>query len=119
MFCHYVTSVTIVVMASTSKLEQPIKYFKEQFDDEEVMYVFRKHPVVMRRGLIYGSIGLLIPMLGVMVMNVVFANDPDRLPTVNTFYIAIAVGILLLILIMKTRTDLVGKDGPCGSCGCV
>ena len=29
---------------------QPEKYFEDQFDDEEVLYVFRKHPVVMRVG---------------------------------------------------------------------
>lgn len=36
------------------------KYFKDQFDDEEVMLVFRKHPVVMRRGLIYSMIPILL-----------------------------------------------------------
>lgn len=100
MFYHYVTSVTIVVMVSTIKSEQPLKYFKEQFDDEEVMYVFRKHPVVMRRGLVYGSIGILMPMLGVVAMNIIFANDPDKLPTVGTFYIAVIIGIFLFVLIM-------------------
>jgi hypothetical protein len=28
------------------------KYFSDQFDDEDVLYVFRKHPIVMRKGLI-------------------------------------------------------------------
>lgn len=28
------------------------KHFKEQFDDEEVLLVFRKHPIVMRKGLL-------------------------------------------------------------------
>lgn len=41
----------------------PLKYFKDQFDDEQVLFVFRKHPVVMRRGLIYGLIG---PVLGTL-----------------------------------------------------
>jgi hypothetical protein len=36
------------------------KYFEDQFDDEEVLYVFRKHPVVMRRGLIVGMVGILL-----------------------------------------------------------
>jgi hypothetical protein len=39
------------------------KYFKEQFDDEDVVLVFRKHPIVMRRGLIYGSIALLVGVI--------------------------------------------------------
>lgn len=41
----------------------PQKYFDDQFDDEEVLYVFRRHPVVMRKGLILFSIG---PLLGVL-----------------------------------------------------
>lgn len=39
------------------------KYFADQFDDEEVLYVFRKHPVVMRNGLILGLLG---PLLGII-----------------------------------------------------
>lgn len=36
------------------------KYFADQFDDEEVLFVFRKHPIVMRRGLILGMLVLLL-----------------------------------------------------------
>ncbi|HSD55818.1 MAG TPA: PH domain-containing protein [Candidatus Saccharimonadales bacterium] len=36
------------------------KYFADQFDDEEVLYVFRKHPIVMRKGLILGLLALLL-----------------------------------------------------------
>ena len=32
------------------------KYFTDQYDDEEVLMVFNKHPVVMRRGLIFGML---------------------------------------------------------------
>ncbi len=39
------------------------KYFDDQFDDEEVLFVFRKHPIVMRKGLIFG---LLCVLLGVV-----------------------------------------------------
>jgi len=35
------------------------KLFKEQFDDEEVLLVFRKHPVVMRKGLVISSLAIL------------------------------------------------------------
>lgn len=35
------------------------KYFEGQHDDEEVRYVFRHHPVVMRKGLLLASLGLL------------------------------------------------------------
>ena len=43
------------------------KYFKEQFDDEEVLLVFRKHPIVMRRALIFGMIGLLLGTLPALI----------------------------------------------------
>lgn len=40
-----------------------MKYFADQMDDEEVLYVFKKHPIVMRKGIILFSIG---PLLGVL-----------------------------------------------------
>lgn len=36
------------------------KYFADQFEDEEVLYVFRKHPIVMRKGLIFGMLAILL-----------------------------------------------------------
>ena len=39
------------------------RYFADQFDDEEVLFVFRKHPIVMRKGIVLFSIG---PLLGVL-----------------------------------------------------
>lgn len=41
----------------------PQKYFEDQFDDEEVLFVFRKHPVIMRKGLIYGMFGILAGLI--------------------------------------------------------
>jgi hypothetical protein len=41
----------------------PPKYFADQFDDETVLFVFRKHPIVMRRGLVLGMLG---PLAGVI-----------------------------------------------------
>jgi hypothetical protein len=42
---------------------KPAKLFEDQMDDEEVLYVFRKHPVVMRKGLVFGMLG---PLAGVI-----------------------------------------------------
>lgn len=39
------------------------KYFEDQFENEEVLFVFRKHPVVMRKGLVLGCLG---PLVGVL-----------------------------------------------------
>ena len=35
------------------------KYFDDQLDDEEVLFVFRKHPIVMRKGIIISMLALL------------------------------------------------------------
>lgn len=36
------------------------KYFEDQLENEELIYVFKKHPVVMRKGLIYAMIAILL-----------------------------------------------------------
>lgn len=69
--------------------EQKPKYFKEQFDDEEVMLVFRKHPVVMRKGIVYASLGLLAGTLPA-IFN----------PTFTVYFGGLAAGMVLSGLIM-------------------
>jgi uncharacterized membrane protein YdbT with pleckstrin-like domain len=48
---------------SEQKPETPEKYFDDQFDDESVLFVFRKHPIIMRKGLVFGLFG---PLIGVL-----------------------------------------------------
>lgn len=43
------------------------KYFADQFDDEEVLYVFRKHPIVMRKGLVIGMVAILIGTIPTLI----------------------------------------------------
>lgn len=43
----------------SNKSEQK-KYFEDQLDGEELIYVFKKHPVVMRKGLILAMIAILL-----------------------------------------------------------
>jgi hypothetical protein len=69
--------------------EQKPKHFKEQFDDEEVQLVFRKHPVVMRKGLIYGSIALLIGVIPALFK-----------PEYSWFFGGLALGLTLATLVM-------------------
>ncbi len=35
------------------------KHFPDQLEDEELLFIFRKHPIVMRKGLIFGLLALL------------------------------------------------------------
>lgn len=50
-------------MAKKAETEKTQKHFEDQFDDEEVLFVFRKHPVVMRKGLIVGMLGILAGLI--------------------------------------------------------
>lgn len=43
-----------------SKEEPPAKYFDDQLEGEEVLFVFRKHPIVMRKGLIAAMFAILL-----------------------------------------------------------
>lgn len=85
-------------MAKQQKVEQNIadakrvKYFPDQFDDEEVLYVFRKHPIVMRKGLIWGSFGLLVGPLYTLILTYVHTSNP---PTMTFFYLSFLVSIAL------------------------
>lgn len=67
------------------------KYFENQFDDEHVLFVFHKHPIVMRKGLI---IGLLGPLVGVLPS--LFVGSADAL---KFFYIGLIIGIVLGLII--------------------
>ena len=68
----------------------PKKYFADQFDDEVVIFLFRKHPVVMRKGLIFGLLG---PVVGVL---------PAAINTnlgMNGFFEGLGLGILLGLIV--------------------
>lgn len=69
-----------------------IKYFPDQFDDEEVLYVFRKHPIVMRKGIVWGSLGLLIGPLYTLILTYAKPHNP---PTMTFFYLSFVVSLLL------------------------
>lgn len=65
------------------------KLFRDQYDDEEVLYAFRKHPVVMRRGLIYFMLAILLGTIPSFIK-----------PELSYFYIGISAGFLLGLLLM-------------------
>lgn len=54
---------------------QPKKYFKDQYDDEEVLLVFRKHPVVMRKGLIMFMLAISLGTIPVFITDIPTLND--------------------------------------------
>lgn len=70
--------------------QKPVKYFEDQFDNEEVLYVFHKHPIVMRKGLVFGMLG---PLLGIIPA----AIKPDL--GFGAFFGGLAIGTLLGLII--------------------
>jgi hypothetical protein len=72
---------------STSTKEN--KQFKGQYDNEEVLYVFRKHPVVMRKGLILFMIAILLGTIPSFIK-----------PEFSYLYGGLAAGFVLGIIVM-------------------
>lgn len=66
------------------------KYFEDQFDDEEVLFVFHKHPIVMRKGLIFGMLG---PLIGVLPAAI------HPISGFGLFFGGLAVGCVLGLLV--------------------
>ena len=62
--------------------------FKGQYENEEVLYAFRKHPVVMRRGLIYFMFAILLGTVPSFIK-----------PELSYFYIGIGAGFALGVLV--------------------
>jgi len=85
-------------MSKQEEIPKPdkVKYFPDQFDDEDVLYVFRKHPIVMRKGLIFGSLGLLVGPLYTLILTYVHANNP---PSLNFFYLSFVASVAIAALL--------------------
>ncbi len=64
------------------------KYFADQFDDEEVLFVFRKHPIVMRKGLIISMLTILLGTVPALIK-----------PDMSYFFGGLAAGFILAILV--------------------
>ncbi len=64
------------------------KYFADQMDDENVLYVFRKHPIVMRKGLVIGLGALLIGPLYTLALT--YAR-PDNYRSIGFFFMSLLI----------------------------
>ncbi len=72
-----------------------VKYFADQFDDEEVLFVFRKHPIVMRKGLIIGMFAWLIGPVFTIILTIVYSNNPEKYPTLQFFFLSLLGSMVL------------------------
>ena len=74
----------------------PQKYFADQFDDEEVLFVFRKHPIVMRKGLILSCLAVLAGPLYTLVL--IYAK-PNNLPSMVFFWMSLLCSVLVGVML--------------------
>ncbi len=66
------------------------KHFTDQLEDEEVLFVFRKHPIIMRKGLILGLLALLAGTIPSFI-------KPEYSYLFGGLAVGLAVGLLLFI----------------------
>lgn len=76
-------------MAKNKSSKIDAKHFEDQLDDEEVLYVFRKHPIVMRKGLVLGLLALLLSVVPSLFI-----------PEYSVLLGGFAVGLVLCAIIM-------------------
>jgi hypothetical protein len=79
-------------MAKDKNTDKPHKYFDDQFDDETVLFVFRKHPVVMRKGLIFGMGAWLIGPVYTVILTL---TRPHDVPTLTFFGLSLVVSVVI------------------------
>jgi hypothetical protein len=73
------------------------KHFKEQFEGEDTLLVFRKHPIIMRKGLILASFGMLIGPLYTLILTYVKADNP---PSIAFFFASVFASFILAMALM-------------------
>lgn len=76
----------------------PQKYFADQFDHEEVLFIFRKHPIVMRRGLIIAGLGVLVGPLYTLVLTYTRPNNPPSMTFFGLSFLASLIVAIILFL---------------------
>jgi len=72
--------------------KKAIGSFEGQLEGEEALMLFRKHPVVMRKGLIVGALGLLIGPLFVAIASYV---KPELVPSPTEYLLLLLAGFVL------------------------
>lgn len=73
-----------------AKSKEKQKHFADQFDDEEVIFVFRKHPIVMRKGLILFMLAILLGTVPALIK-----------PEMSYFFGGLAAGFVLGLILFS------------------
>ncbi len=75
------------------------KYFDDQMDDEEVLFVFRKHPIVMRKGIVLWAVAMLVGPLYTTVLTILYADNPDKYPSVSFFFLSLVASFIFSLIV--------------------
>ncbi|HWB38783.1 MAG TPA: PH domain-containing protein [Candidatus Saccharimonadales bacterium] len=75
------------------------KYFADQFDDEEVLFVFRKHPIVMRKALIWGMLAWLVGPVYTVILTEMHVSD-GKAPSIGFFWVSVLLSMAFGCLIL-------------------
>ncbi len=81
-------------MSAKAKASTAAKAFPGQHDDEDVLLVFRQHPLVMRKPAIWGLLAILIVILP-FDFAFVFAH-----PALQSILVKIAIAVPLVVLVV-------------------
>lgn len=74
-----------------------VKYFEDQMDDEEVLYVFRRHPIVMRKGIVLWAVAMLIGPFYTVIISYL---RPDDILSMGFFLLSLMASFLLSLIVM-------------------
>lgn len=66
------------------------KHFPDQMEDEELLFVFRKHPIVMRKGLVLGLLALLLGTVPSLI-------KPEYSYLFGGLAVGLAIGLILFV----------------------
>lgn len=80
-----------------AEAKQTHKYFEDQLDDENVLFVFRRHPIVMRKGLVLGMTAWLVGPVYTLILT--YANETSP-PSMGFFFGSLLLSMLLGLLIL-------------------
>lgn len=81
----------------SKKEQKPKKHFDDQFEDEDVLFVFRKHPLIMRKGVIIGMCFMLIGPVYTLILT--YAR-PDSSPSMTFFFMSLLVSMACGMLVV-------------------
>ncbi len=84
-------------MVENGSGETSAKSFEGQFDDEDVVFIFRRHPLIIRKGLVISLSSWLIGPIVILILTYARPNNP---PSMVAFFLALIGSIVFGSIIL-------------------